>query len=188
MGLGAVVAILEGDTVLLTLREDFEVWCLPGGEIETGESVADAARREAREETGLEVELTRLVGIYTQLGWGADHDLLFAARIVGGTLKPDPNEVVEARFFRLDALPEHLLAGVSDMLADVAGGISGVVKTQRLTVAPALPRERRALYAARDQSGLSRREYYQQNFGDLKADAITIEVESTAQSRSNSSQ
>ncbi len=62
--LGVTVAVIDEDRILLTKREDFEVWCLPGGGVDPGESVAQAAIREAREETGLEVQLTRLVGIY----------------------------------------------------------------------------------------------------------------------------
>jgi hypothetical protein len=61
---GATVAILRDGKLLLTRREDFEVWCLPGGCVDEDESLADAARREAEEETGLKVRLTRLV-VYT---------------------------------------------------------------------------------------------------------------------------
>ncbi|MFW5692097.1 MAG: NUDIX domain-containing protein, partial [Chloroflexota bacterium] len=46
--MGANVAIIRGDEILLTRREDFEVWCLPGGLTEPGESLAQTARREAR--------------------------------------------------------------------------------------------------------------------------------------------
>jgi ADP-ribose pyrophosphatase YjhB (NUDIX family) len=51
------VAVIDGDRVLLTRREDFEVWCLPGGTVDEGESLAEAATREVREETGLDVRL-----------------------------------------------------------------------------------------------------------------------------------
>src|SRR5450755_3023285 len=105
VNIGVSVAILEGDTILLTLREDFEVWCMPGGQVDEGESLADAARREVREETGLEVELTRLVGTYSRVGLRNHHSFVFAARIIGGSLTPQPNEVLEARFFPFDALP-----------------------------------------------------------------------------------
>ena len=61
---GVCVVILQDQRVLLTLRQDFPVWCLPGGGIEPGETAAEAAVREVREETGLEVRLTRMIGVW----------------------------------------------------------------------------------------------------------------------------
>jgi ADP-ribose pyrophosphatase YjhB (NUDIX family) len=86
--LGVMVAVLDGGRVLLTRRHDFPVWCLPGGAIDPGESAAAAAVREVREETGLEVELTRLVGIYSRPRWSPEgnHEALYAARVAGGVL------------------------------------------------------------------------------------------------------
>ena len=55
--LGVEIAIIEAGKVLLIKRRDFGVWLLPGGGIDAGESAAEAAVREAQEETGLEVEL-----------------------------------------------------------------------------------------------------------------------------------
>jgi ADP-ribose pyrophosphatase YjhB (NUDIX family) len=67
--LGVNIAIRDHhNRVLLTRREDFDMWCLPGGGVEVGETLAQAARREAQEETGLQVALTRLVGVYSRPG------------------------------------------------------------------------------------------------------------------------
>ena len=55
---------------MLTQREDFEVWRLSGGVAEPGEILAQAAVREAKEETGLDVRLTRLVGSIHDRGRG----------------------------------------------------------------------------------------------------------------------
>ncbi len=63
------IAILQGGQILLTKREDFEVWCMPGGSVELNESVAQAAIHEAREETGLDEKLTRLVAMYFAPHW-----------------------------------------------------------------------------------------------------------------------
>ena len=50
-GLAVIVAVIDNNKILLTKREDFEVWCLPGGGVEDGESLAEAGIREAKEET-----------------------------------------------------------------------------------------------------------------------------------------
>ena len=60
----AVVAD-ESGRILLHRRRDNEMWALPGGQMELGESVAGCVVREVREETGLEVEPVAIVGIYS---------------------------------------------------------------------------------------------------------------------------
>ncbi|WP_224402154.1 NUDIX hydrolase [Pseudonocardia sp. ICBG1034] len=60
-----VVVVLDGNRVLMIQRSDNGRWALPGGGQELGESVRDAAVRETREETGLDVEVTGVVGIYS---------------------------------------------------------------------------------------------------------------------------
>jgi 8-oxo-dGTP pyrophosphatase MutT (NUDIX family) len=64
---GASALILDdtGERVLLTRRTDNGRWCLPGGRMDPGESVAETCGHEVREETGLEVEVVRLIGIYS---------------------------------------------------------------------------------------------------------------------------
>jgi ADP-ribose pyrophosphatase YjhB (NUDIX family) len=96
------VAVFDGGRVLLQLRGDGNVWNLPGGHVEDGESLAEAAVREVLEETGVEVALTRVVGTYSRPRWerGGNHQVLFAARVLSG----DPTgftgpETIEARFF-----------------------------------------------------------------------------------------
>ncbi|HIL31155.1 MAG TPA: NUDIX domain-containing protein [Dehalococcoidia bacterium] len=67
MRLGASGLIFDKarEQVLLTRREDNGRWCLPGGGMDAGESAAEACVRELLEETGLEVRVTKLIGIYT---------------------------------------------------------------------------------------------------------------------------
>ena len=94
---GVEIAVFDAGKVLLIKRRDLQVWALPGGGSDAGESVAQAAVRETREETGLEVELQHLVGVYSRPTWcqGGDHDLLFSARPVGGELIKEGDETLD---------------------------------------------------------------------------------------------
>ena len=65
LGLSVSAMVWRGDEILLMRRSDNGFWGLPGGFVEVGESVADAARREVAEETGWTVELGRLIGVYS---------------------------------------------------------------------------------------------------------------------------
>jgi ADP-ribose pyrophosphatase YjhB (NUDIX family) len=60
-----VVLVNDADEILLIRRSDNGNWAVPGGGIDLGESVRQAAVREAREETGIECEITGIVGIYS---------------------------------------------------------------------------------------------------------------------------
>ncbi len=126
-GLAVNVAVIHQGQVLLTKREDFEVWCLPGGGVEAGESLAEAALRETQEETGLKVELTRLVGTYSRLGGFPDiHAILYAARRIGGEIRLQPGETVEVRYFSLADLPTEMLFGQKQRILDALNGSSGI--------------------------------------------------------------
>jgi 8-oxo-dGTP diphosphatase len=160
---GVGIAILAGDKVLLTRREDFEVWCLPGGSVEDGESLAQTAQREAREETGLEVRIERLVGIYSKPKWthGGSHEIIFAASPAGGALSPDPREVIETGWFGLNDLPAPILPWAVQEIRDALSGVGGsAVWRQELgwSLPPDLSRQ--DLYRLRDESGLSRQGFF----------------------------
>jgi len=64
-GASALIFDEARERILLTRREDNGRWCLPGGGMDPGESAAEACVREVSEETGLNVKVTKLVGIYT---------------------------------------------------------------------------------------------------------------------------
>jgi len=176
-GLAVIVAIIEDNKVLLTKREDFEVWCLPGGGVEEGESLAEGAMREAKEETGLDVELTRLVGVYSRLGGGLQdiHAVLYAAKPIGGTLKLQLGETIEVAYFPFDQLPAELLFGHKKRIQDAIHGTSGMSVRQEVKIHDPKQYTRKELYEVRDRSGLSRREFYMRRFTEADITEI-VEV------------
>lgn len=176
--LAAIVAIIDNGKVLLTKREDFEVWCLPGGGVEDGESLAEAAVREAKEETGVDVELTRLVGVYSRIGgiWNDVHAVLFAARPVGGELKLQPGETVEVEYFPFDDIPGEVLFGHRKRIEDAIREVNGIAVKQELDLFEEKKPTRKELYALRDQSGLGRQEFYLQRIAGAKVREI-VEVD-----------
>ena len=106
--LGASAVIFNGEgKFLLTKREDNGQWCLPGGAVEAGESVAEACIREVFEETGLNVRVKRLVGVYShpdQLVVYKDGNkafivaIHFEAEVIGGELGLS-NETTDFGYF-----------------------------------------------------------------------------------------
>ena len=176
INLGVNVAVIEDGRVLLTQRNDFPVWCLPGGGVDPGESLAQAALREMREETGLDVRLERLVGAYSRPLWMGRgyHVAVFSAVVVGGKLLPQPGEVVDIQYFDADALP-FLLWGQRQRIEDAIAGVTGIVRAQE--IGPEVPQlSRDEIYAMRDRSGLSPVEFYRQHIERLGPEDQRIEV------------
>lgn len=133
IAMGACVAVLDDGKILLTKREDFEIWCMPGGHVEVGETLAQAAVRETFEETGVEVELTHLVGLYSRChSWEGSsiHVACFAARPTGGAFNRQPEEVLELDYFASEDIPAALLSGHRQRIADAFAGTVGAVWQQ----------------------------------------------------------
>ncbi|WP_329127870.1 NUDIX hydrolase [Streptomyces sp. NBC_01465] len=83
----AGVVIREDGRALAIQRADNGAWEPPGGVLEIHESPEDGARREIREETGLDVEVERLTGVYKNLSRGIVA-LVFRCRVSGGVARP----------------------------------------------------------------------------------------------------
>jgi 8-oxo-dGTP pyrophosphatase MutT (NUDIX family) len=104
----------EAGRILLQRRGDTGDWGLPGGGIELGERADQTVVNEVREETGLEVEPIRLIGVYSNAAFWFTYphgdqvkvvSLLFECRVAGGRLQADGIESLDVRFFPSDALP-----------------------------------------------------------------------------------
>ena len=103
----AATTIVQWNEKVLMIRRANEpglgLWSLPGGYVDRGELVEAAAAREVLEETGLKVNVTALVGVFSEVR----HPVILVAydsQIAGGDLKPG-TEVTEMDFFSLEHLP-----------------------------------------------------------------------------------
>jgi ADP-ribose pyrophosphatase YjhB (NUDIX family) len=106
----------EAGEILVIRRTDNDNWALPGGAMDIGETIAKAGVRETREETAIECEIERLVGVYTNPGHvmlytsngevRQECSLVFAARATGGE-PTTSSESSEVRWISLDKLDQH---------------------------------------------------------------------------------
>jgi 8-oxo-dGTP pyrophosphatase MutT (NUDIX family) len=112
----AVTAAVRNDQgeLLLIERTDNGLWALPGGAQDFGESVVQAAQREVKEETGIDVEITALSGIYSDPRHVIAYDdgevrqefsLCFHAKPVGGDLRPS-SESLKVRWVSPDSVAD----------------------------------------------------------------------------------
>jgi ADP-ribose pyrophosphatase YjhB (NUDIX family) len=117
IGVGAVI-VADGRALLIRRGQPplLGEWSLPGGVLECGETLRDAAIREAREETGLVVEVGEMLGVYERVIRSEDarvryHYVLidFLCRAVGGELKAG-SDAAEAGWFSREELPALKLA------------------------------------------------------------------------------
>jgi len=135
-GATAIIFDTERNNVLLTQRTDNGRWCVPGGAMDPGESAEETCVREVMEETGLEVLVTRLVGIYTSpdlIIEYADGDrcqmvaLTFEAKVIGGELRLS-DETTDYGYFPVDSLNdvdlmEHSLEQIQDGVKNIPEAI-----------------------------------------------------------------
>ncbi|HZG15714.1 MAG TPA: NUDIX domain-containing protein [Candidatus Bathyarchaeia archaeon] len=104
----ASVSIFKDEEVLM-IKENkpgaVNKWNFPGGRMEAGEEILSAARREVREETGLDVELTGTTGIYTFTSSAGNQVILFhfIARITSGVLHME-EEIIDSKWAKVSDL------------------------------------------------------------------------------------
>ncbi|MDH4063020.1 MAG: NUDIX hydrolase [Acidobacteriota bacterium] len=123
VAVGTIIAAPDGRMVLVkrAIEPGYGKWVFPGGYVDRGEEVMMAAIREAREETGLDVRIDRLIGIYSYAG-RTPIIIVYAATPLGGELQVD-EEGLEARWFAPAAVPWDDLAflSTSEAIRDFLG-------------------------------------------------------------------
>lgn len=124
MVIGARAVLIDADGRVLLLRHTYMPgWHFPGGGVEPGETAAEAARREAEEETGFRVEgAMRLLGLYLHQheATNRDHVAVYVARQFQEVKAFSRNgEIAEIGWFAPDALPDGVDAGTARRIAEI---------------------------------------------------------------------
>jgi 8-oxo-dGTP diphosphatase len=124
VAVGTIILDEQGQIVLVrrAIEPGYGKWVFPGGYVDRGEEVQAAGIREAREETGLDIRIDRLVNVYSYTG-RAPVIIVYAATMTGGCLACD-DESLEAKFFAPDAIPWDELAfrSTEEGLREFLGG------------------------------------------------------------------
>lgn len=119
----------DRNRLLLQKRFDCEKWGFLGGMVEFGESVEETAIREVKEESGLDVKVISLYGVYSK--YYAEYTNgdkvqpivhLFKAEIIGGELIDRNDETLELKFFELEKIPPLFCKQHQDALNDIVAG------------------------------------------------------------------
>ena len=114
LGCSAVLFNPTKEKILLTRRTDNGRWCLPGGRVDPGESVTEACLREVLEETGLQAQIIRLIGVYSDPNYLIEYAdgerchvvaLNFEVEAIAGTLTTS-NETTEYGYFSAEAITQ----------------------------------------------------------------------------------
>lgn len=125
-----VVIELDGGIVLVRRKNEPVGWALPGGFMDPGETIAAAARREAREETGLDVELVELLGVYSDPRRDPRGiftiSTVFVARARGAPVGGD--DAAQAQVFPLDRLPPDIVFDHATIIDDYRRLRAGAVR------------------------------------------------------------
>lgn len=115
----------EQKRVLLVHRRDYDLWNLPGGTLEDFESPANAVNREVKEETGLEVEVVKLLGVYNKEN---KNDIVFSflCKVVGGEITLN-DEADKIEYFEIDKLPANTVPKQVERIKDALSNPSKVI-------------------------------------------------------------
>ena len=106
----------EQNRILLCHRTDYDLWNLPGGGLEEREPPWEGIKREVKEETGFDVEVIKILGVYSK----RDEDNLafsFLCKIIGGQAVLN-NEADQIKYFDIDELPKNTIPKQVERIKD----------------------------------------------------------------------
>ena len=113
-----IIEIGQG-IVLIRRKNPPHGWALPGGFMDVGETAEAAARREAKEETGLTVQLQTLLSVYSDPARDPRQHTMTVAYIAQSEGEPvGMDDAAEAKIFQLDALPSPIVFDHAQIIAD----------------------------------------------------------------------
>jgi mutator protein MutT len=132
---GACITNSKGQILLQKRSKEEELWGFPGGAVEVGESIEEAVVREVKEETGLDVKVDYLMGVYskyfvTYLNGDNAQTIcyLFKCTAFDGELAIDNKETFDLRFFDINDSPALFNQQHKDMLNDFMQNKTGVYR------------------------------------------------------------
>ncbi|WP_327384726.1 MULTISPECIES: NUDIX domain-containing protein [unclassified Streptomyces] len=133
----SAIVVDDDGRVLLQRRTDNEMWALPGGKMEIGESIGDCAVRETLEETGIAVEIVGIVGTYTNPGHVFAYDdgevrqefsICLLAQPTGGSLRASDESLEVAWFAPEDTVDLQMVPSIRKRIDDWRAGRGPVVR------------------------------------------------------------
>ncbi|WP_249872166.1 NUDIX hydrolase [Oceanobacillus saliphilus] len=105
----AATIVLNNENEILLIKGPSRGWEMPGGQVEEGESLKDAAIRETKEESGIDIEIEKFCGVFQNVS-GAICNTLFLARAIGGE-PTTSSESLEVGFFPVNKALEMVTWG-----------------------------------------------------------------------------
>ena len=178
MSLGISVAVINGNNeILLVKRKDYHVWCMPGGRVEIGESLSEAAIRETYEETNIKIQVEYLIGSYSRPHWYDNfyHVLLFKAKPITNNLIFQKDECVDIGYFSQTNIPKNLLLGQKNRIEDVFSNRVGLAVNENIRHPFPQAKSLKETYKLKDDSNLEPEEFYDKYYKVRDNKEIIIE-------------
>ncbi len=132
---GAAISDQNGAILLQKRKADQNIWGIPGGALEYGESAIEALHREVMEETGLIIKINYLIGVYTKYFMKYENEdqaqvisFFFHCSIIGGKLRLDNHETFGLDYFTQANLPPLFNTQQQEMVNDFFQGRKWVCK------------------------------------------------------------